>query len=338
MKIPTKNSCENQIFAFPHENSRQTAEQPPVAFPLKLHYTGSSSSDQRKAHAMKEINSTYISSMLRPRKADAHKGDFGKVLIFAGSPGMAGAAVLCGRSALKSGAGLVQYLLPSLDSPLLPILQCCVPEATCLLVNPQLRIQDYQAIACGSGLSKSREAVRILSRLFDGCRSVLVTDADALNLLSESEDLAEHFTASESVRIITPHIGEAKRLLHSKDPISSEEERVRAACTLAEQYRCICVLKGAGTLVVRKNGSSFDIYRNTTGNPGMATGGSGDSLAGLIASLAAQGYSALDAACMGVWFHGKAGDLAAEELGEMGMISSDIVHYIPYALKLSYHN
>ena len=287
---------------------------------------------------MKEINSTYISSMLRPRKADAHKGDFGKVLIFAGSPGMAGAAVLCGRSALKSGAGLVQYLLPSLDSPLLPILQCCVPEATCLLVNPQLRIQDYQAIASGSGLSNSREAVRILSRLFDGCRSVLVTDADALNLLSESEDLAEHFTASESVRIITPHIGEAKRLLHSKDPISSEEERVRAACTLAEQYRCICVLKGAGTLVVRKNGSSFDIYRNTTGNPGMATGGSGDSLAGLIASLAAQGYSALDAACMGVWFHGKAGDLAAEELGEMGMISSDIVHYIPYALKLSYHN
>ena len=287
---------------------------------------------------MKEIDSAYIDSTLRPRKADAHKGDFGKVLIFAGSPGMAGAAVLCGRSALKSGAGLVQYLLPSLDSPLLPILQCCVPEATCLPVSPQLRIQDYQAIACGSGLSKSPEAARILSRLFDSCHSVLVTDADALNLLSESEDLTEHFTASEAIRIITPHIGEAKRLLHSKDPISSEEERVHAACALAEQYRCICVLKGAGTLVVQKNGSSYDIFRNTTGNPGMATGGSGDSLAGLIASLAAQGYSAPDAACMGVWFHGKAGDLAAEELGEMGMISSDIVHYIPYALKLSYRN
>lgn len=285
---------------------------------------------------MKEINSSYIDSTLRTRKTDAHKGDFGKILLFAGSPGMAGAAVLCGKAALKSGAGLAQYLLPSLDSPLLPILQCCVPEATCLAESPQLRLRDYSAVACGSGLGKSPEAVRILTRLFDGCRSVLVADADALNLLSESEELAAHFTASEVVRIITPHIGEAKRLLHSSAPISTEEERIRAACTLAEQYRCICVLKGAGTLVVQKTGDAFEVFRNTTGNPGMATAGSGDSLAGLIASLAAQGYAPLDAACMGVYFHGKAGDLAAEELGEMGMTSSDIVHFIPYALKLSY--
>ena len=307
----------------------------------------------------------YIRSTLVPRERDAHKGDFGKILIFAGSPGMAGAAVLCGRAALKSGAGLVQYLLPTFESPLLPVLQISVPEATCISAGPAYQypanaaasgtsmksgpdLAAYSAVACGSGLGKSMESLKILHKIIDGCTSVLVADADALNLIAENADLAEKFTASPAAKIITPHIGEAKRLLHTDDPISGPESRCEAVKALTETYRCIAVLKGAGTLVAAPQtgaaaGTGAEtctatadngIFLNTTGNPGMATAGSGDSLAGIIASLAGQGYAPLDAARMGVFLHGKAGDLAAAELGEAGMTASDIVRYIPYAFKL----
>ena len=297
----------------------------------------------------------YISSTLKIRKPDAHKGDFGKILIFAGSPGMAGAAVLCGRAALKSGAGLVQYLLPSAESPLLPVLQISVPEATCVFMESQPDLSAYSAIACGSGLGKSMTALKILHQILDSCTSVLVADADALNMIAENEELAEKFTASPAARIITPHIGEARRLLHTNDPIADPDSRADAAQALSEKYRCITVLKGAGTLVTQSEaccgnsdkpaaqsdnpccaGKQPDLFCNTTGNPGMATAGSGDSLAGIITSFAAQGYSPLDAARMGVFIHGKAGDLAAADLGEMGMTASDIVRYIPNALHLYY--
>ena len=274
----------------------------------------------------------YICSTLVPRRRDAHKGDFGKVMIFAGSPGMAGAAVLCGRAALKSGAGLVQYLLPTVESPLLPVLQISVPEATCVFMENAAsdRFSSYSAITCGSGLGKSMPSLQILHRIIDCCTSVLVADADALNLIAEHEDLAQKFIDSPAAKIITPHIGEARRLLHTDAPITDTISRSKAVRALADQYRCIAVLKGADTLVAAHSG----IYINTTGNPGMATAGSGDSLAGIIASLAGQGYSPLDAARLGVFIHGMAGDLAAEELGEMGMTASDIVSYIPYALQL----
>ena len=276
----------------------------------------------------------YISSTLFKRKSDAHKGDFGKVLIFAGSPGMAGAAVLCGRAALKSGAGLVQYLLPSFESPLLNVLQICVPEATCVSMDSGIRLSSYQAVVCGSGLGTENTALRIFHWILDSCAGTLVADADALNMIARNEELAEKFISSPAARIITPHIGEARRLLHTSAPITGSESRMEAACRLAQDYRCISVLKGAGTLVADPCASR--IFRNTTGNPGMATAGSGDSLAGLIGSLAAQSYSPIDAARIGVFIHGKAGDLAAGELGEMGVTSSDIVHYIPYALKPYY--
>ena len=342
------------------------------------------------------INENYISKTLFRRKEDAHKGDFGRVLIYAGSPGMAGAAVLCGRAALKSGAGLVQFLLPDLSSVLLPILQISVPEATCVpleaLAGPLYRAAEeeptdknskatekaiigknnqtveadrvrdnsrfedmirkadfsgYTAIACGSGLGKSEMACRILFRILESYTGTLVLDADALNMIAESEKLEKAVRSSAAAIILTPHIGEARRLLHTEDKISGEESRKEAVCRLAARYQCIAVLKGAGTLVAQASCSNssqnvsnllaeepeFQIFQNTTGNPGMATAGSGDALAGLITSLAAQGYTPLDAARMGVFIHGRAGDKAAEKLGEMGMTSSDIVCYIPYALK-----
>jgi len=289
----------------------------------------------------------YIRHILFRRKPDAHKGDFGKILIFAGSVGMAGAAILCGRAALKSGAGLVQYLLPGFDSPLLPILQISVPEATCVSAEnsePLSCLDSYTAIACGSGLGKSETSRRILTRILETYEGTLLLDADALNMIAESKELTQMTRSCRASVIITPHIGEARRLLHTDAPIADPESRRSAVCRLAREYDCIAILKGAGTLVAQQteepsgedpDSPSFRIFRNTTGNPGMATAGSGDSLAGLITSLAAQGYAPLDAARTGVYMHGKAGDLAAADLGEMGMTASDIVNFIPLALKTS---
>ena len=282
---------------------------------------------------MKIINTDekYISGIIRKRDPEAHKGNFGKVLIFAGSPGMAGAAVLNGRAALKGGAGLVQFLLPDPDSPLLNIFQTCVPEATCVFLSSLHGLSGYSAVSAGSGLGKSPENLKILTRIIESYTGVLVLDADALNLISENDHLADLVRSSESKIIITPHAGEARRLL-GPDFIINKDTRAEAAALLAAKYNVLAVLKGAGTLVC----DGDKIYKNTTGNPGMATAGSGDALAGLTASLAGQGLSPLDAARTAVFIHGKAGDLAAAELGEMGLISSDIVNCIPCALKLYY--
>ena len=284
------------------------------------------------------IDEKYIKETIFRRERTSHKGDFGKILIFAGSAGMAGAAILNGRAALKSGAGLVQYLLPDFNTPLLPILQTGVPEATCVKMSPQLKISGYSAISAGSGLGQTLEALTILTDIIETYTGILLLDADALNLIAGNDLLADTVRSSGAQIIITPHIGEAKRLLHTPAAISTDTERESAARKLAEMYNCTVVLKGAGTLVASKENSFTDIYKNTTGNPGMATAGSGDCLAGIITSLAGQGYAPSDAARIGVFIHGNAGDLAAEEFGEMGMTASDIVDFIPYALKKHYQH
>ena len=285
---------------------------------------------------MKLIDEKYINETIFRREHTAHKGDFGKILIFAGSVGMAGAAVLSGRAALKSGAGLVQYLLPGFDTPLLPILQTSVPEATCVKMSPQLKLSGYSAISAGSGLGQTLKALTILTDILETYTGTLVLDADALNLISSNDHLADIVRSASAQIIITPHIGEAKRLLHTTDAISIDTERESAARKLAEMYNCTAILKGAGTLTAVHENGQISIYQNTTGNPGMATAGSGDCLAGIIASLAGQGYCPSDAARSGVFIHGKAGDLAAEEFGEMSVTSSDIVSFIPYAIKKYY--
>ena len=276
----------------------------------------------------------YINGIIRRRNPDAHKGDFGKVLIYAGSPGMAGAAVLCARSALKSGAGLVQLLLPDFSSMLLPVFQISVPEATCMDYSRGIKLSDYDAVITGSGLGTGNDGcrIRILSDILDNYNGIVVLDADALNLISRNTELSDKVRNCPAQVIITPHTGEARRLLHTQAPVKDEESRIQAALDLSGLYNCIAVLKGAGTLVA----SEALVFKNTTGNPGMATAGSGDSLAGIIGSLAAQGYIPLDAARAGVFIHGKAGDLAAASLGEMGVTSSDIVENIPFALRQYY--
>lgn len=282
---------------------------------------------------MISLNREFIADHIIRRDRAAHKGDFGKVLIFAGSPGMAGAAVLCGRAALKSGAGLVRFLLPSLDSPLLQILQTAVPEATCVAYAEGMDFNEYSAIAAGPGLGQEAIVRQILSDMIERYAGRLILDADALNMISSSADLIKLVLRSSAVITITPHVGEARRLLGGI-PFDHHTDygRVSAFNTLCEKYRTVTVLKGAGTIA----GTSDDPYINTTGNPGMATGGSGDVLTGVIAALNGQGYSAEMSAVIGVWIHGTAGDLAADALGEMSLISSDIVRFLPAAFKTVY--
>jgi len=283
------------------------------------------------------LTDKYIRSKIIPREICAHKGDFGKVLIFAGSPGMAGAAILCAKAALRSGAGLVRFLIPEAEGPLLTILQCSVPEATCVKYDEDMDLSEYDAIAAGPGIGQGTAASYILRDILTRYAGFLVLDADALNLISSSEELHGLVQESQAKIIMTPHPGEARRLL-SGDPEADEtdwadpDSRLKAFSRLSERYYSVIVLKGSGTLV----GTNENTFINTTGNPGMATGGSGDVLTGIIASLGAQGYTPLDAACVGVYVHGLAGDMAAESYGQMGMISSDIADQTALAFRKVY--
>ena len=282
---------------------------------------------------MISLSREYISEKIFRRDRAAHKGDFGKVLVFAGSAGMAGAAILCGRAALRSGSGLVRFLLPTLESPLLQILQTSVPEATCVSYSEGFDFGEYSAIAAGPGLGKETIVRRILADILKRYEGKLVLDADALNMISASAELTELVLSCRAELTMTPHVGEARRLLGGASfDYSTDEGRLAAFRTLAGKYRSVIVLKGAGSLA----GTSEHTFINTTGNPGMATGGSGDVLTGIIAALDGQGYATDEAAAIGTWIHGTAGDLAAQDKGEIGLISSDIAEYIPAAFKTVY--
>ena len=277
----------------------------------------------------------YIRSTLVRRDRDAHKGDFGKVLVFAGSPGMAGAAVLCARGALYGGAGLVRFLVDSYNSPVFMVLQSAVPEATCRIYDSRMDLTEYTAIAIGPGLGKAPEMRIILADILDRSETTLVIDADGLNFISADAELAEKVRSYPGSVIMTPHIGEARRLLGRDDEIKTQEQRIAALCEISEKYNAVVLLKGAETLIGEISHSD-EIFQNSTGNPGMATGGSGDVLTGVIAALCAQGYSPIDSARIGAFVHGMAGDLAAENYGEISLLSSNITAFIPVALKRYY--
>ncbi|MDI9493908.1 MAG: NAD(P)H-hydrate dehydratase [Bacillota bacterium] len=273
------------------------------------------------------IDEAFVNTFIKKRDKELHKGDCGKVLIIAGSEGMAGAAVLSARGALRSGAGLVRVSVPE---HLFPILQVGVPEATCVSRSlPPEWLEGHQAIVIGPGLGDDSSNVPLIETVLNSNCPAVVLDADGLNLLARNDGLKELAKEASGRLIITPHPGEAARLLGC----SSKEinaDRVESACRLAEQIGAVTVLKGAGTLVATPN---RETYINTTGNPGMATGGSGDVLSGVIGALAGQGLSCFEAAACGVYIHGAAGDIAAKALGEYGVIASDIAAMIGLAIQ-----
>jgi len=256
-----------------------------------------------------------IKKFIRKRERDRHKGDFGKVLVAAGSPGMAGAAAFCAKAALRSGAGLVRI---AVQPEILDTVQMLTPEATCVSREDiQEIIGDHDAAVIGPGLGTGIAAAALVRGFVRQEGIAVVIDADGLNIIANDPSILAGARAS---LIITPHPGEAARLLRTT-AAEINSDRIGSARRLTEKTGAVVVLKGAATVISLPDGR---IFINPTGNPGMATGGSGDVLSGIIASFCGQGIPWEYAALAGVYLHGLAGDIMAEQLGEHGLIASDL--------------
>ena len=280
------------------------------------------------------ITREYVNTVIKQRPEDIHKGQCGRVLVVAGSVGMAGAAVLAARGALKSGAGLVKIAAPE---ELFDILQVAVPQATCIDVSEiseslaQGLLDVYDAVAIGPGLGVSEKKYLLINNILKNYNGTVVLDADGINCICKYDVGLQCLSGRKYPVVLTPHVGEADRLLSAlgEEKVTSLG-RVKAAEIISGRTGAIVLLKGAGTVVTAdKQGS----YINTTGNPGMATGGSGDVLTGVIASLIASGIDPFDAAKAGAFMHGLAGDKAAEDHGQWGMTAVEIEEALPAAFK-----
>ncbi|MBQ8958171.1 MAG: NAD(P)H-hydrate dehydratase [Bacteroidales bacterium] len=263
-----------------------------------------------------------VKPILHTRTKYSHKGTYGHALLIAGSEGKTGAALLGAKACLRTGVGLLSVHLPKMAQ--LP-LQTAIPEAmidgdeseTCFTMFKGL--DAYSAVGVGPGLGKADETQRALKRLIQEVQVPLVMDADALNILSENPIWLAFLPAKT---ILTPHSKEFERLVGKT---TTSFERLEKQRELSVKNNIIIVLKGAHTSITMPNGTCFF---NTTGNPGMATAGSGDVLTGIILSLLAQRYSPEEAAVLGVYLHGLAGDLATEEMGQEALIAGDIVEHL----------
>lgn len=277
---------------------------------------------------------------LPPREAASHKGHYGRALLIGGSAGMTGAIGLAGMGALRGGAGLVTLGVPATCQPVVAAYEpsymtwALTADSEGRLDLPALdlikqRQADFSCWACGPGLGRSAALVQLVAWLYENIEQPLILDADAIYALGQRE---EALAAPAGPRILTPHPGEFQYLKSAGERAAADQRSREAdetlASELAQTYQVVIVLKGHRTLVTDGQQS----FRNDTGNPGMATGGSGDVLTGLITALVCQGLDVLSAACLGVHVHGRAGDLAALQLGQAGMIASDLVQFLPAAL------
>lgn len=274
-----------------------------------------------------------VKSLLPVRPRWAHKGDFGKVLLLCGSKGLAGAAMLAARAALRTGSGLVYLGVPeaiydavagSCASAVVFPLPCDKDGRFSFEAAGEIekKLFNMDAVLFGPGVGQSEELGKLLNWLLENCRVPLVLDADGINLLAVHMDILR---GSKCPVILTPHDGEFQRF--GGNPRA--KDRTLEARAFAEKTKTILLLKGHRTIIT----DGLNVYRNTTGNPGMATGGSGDVLSGVIVSLLGQHVMPLEAAAAGAWIHGAAGDLAAREIGEHGMIPDDIIERLPRLLR-----
>jgi NAD(P)H-hydrate epimerase len=281
------------------------------------------------------LEKEYVASLFKKRKLDTHKGDYGHVLVIAGSMGKTGAAVLAATAALRAGAGLVTLAVPQgvhhiIEVKTTEVMSVPLPETDRHTISQAaeesiLRLaEQVDAVAIGPGLTTHPETSQLINEIVTSLEIPVVADADAINAMPLSS-----LKYTRSPLIITPHPGEMGRLL---DVPTSEIQanRLEAVQKTAEACNTYVVLKGDRTLIADPEGN---IYINPTGNPGMATAGSGDILTGMIAGFVAQGLGPLPASNAGVYIHGLAGDLAAGEKGEMGLLAGDVLEQIPTALR-----
>ena len=279
---------------------------------------------------MKYMNETTIRALLPVRARDTHKGDYGKILLLCGSRGFTGAAALAAMGALRTGAGLVYLAVPEsiyaieavkLTEPVvLPL-----PDENgmlCAASIPQIArlLPKMDAVLFGSGSGIGQGTEEVLLYLLKNCECTLILDADGITLAARHKDILR---GRKLPTILTPHDGEFARLLPPDMP------RTEQTMALAKELGCLLLRKGHRTLIT----DGAVCFENHTGNPGMATGGSGDVLAGVIGSLIGQGVAPLEAAAAAAWLHGAAGDLAAQRLGEYGMLPGDMVDELPQLLK-----
>jgi NAD(P)H-hydrate epimerase len=276
------------------------------------------------------ITHAFVASLFPPRPVNAHKGTFGHALNIAGSNDYIGAALLSTRAALRSGAGLCT--LASIPR-VIHAAAVAAPEAIFLDLddNPavlECALNSATAVVCGMGLAEDMRSQAILEYLFTNTRCPLILDAGALNLLAKTPELRALLrNASITQLVMTPHPGEAARLLGATAGADTKA-RKQAARTLAEEFGAVVVLKGHATVIAD---AAEHLAQNTTGNPGLARGGSGDVLAGIIAALCARGIPAFNAAQAGVYLHGLAGDIAAAKFTQEAMLPSDVIEALPDA-------
>jgi NAD(P)H-hydrate epimerase len=263
------------------------------------------------------------------RKADSHKGDYGRVLVVAGSREMAGAAALASEAAYRAGAGLVAIACPSNVAQVLSIKQTCAVVWPFEERDAAAQLLEFAAkcdvAVIGPGLSQAPGIPAAVRELVGAIQIPFVLDADGLNAF---EPFPELLGRGNAMRILTPHPGEAARLLKlSVAEIQSNREV--AARALANRFLAVAVLKGHRTVVT----DGKRVYVNRTGNPGMATGGTGDVLAGMLGALIGQKLDLYDAACFGVRIHGKAGDLAARQVGQISLMATDLLAALTRAFR-----
>jgi len=280
---------------------------------------------------------------LTPRKKDTHKGSYGRVLVLAGSPGMTGAAYLCSKAALRSGSGIVTLGIPESLNPIMEVKLTCVmtyplPETKASTLSNKGRkeilklCESHDVVALGPGLSQQSETRELILWLIKNIDRTMVIDADGLNALADNVNVLHKIKQNV---VLTPHPGEMSRLTGLRSAKDVQKERLNTATQFVQsiqeksgaEKKIVLVLKGDKTIVTDYG----KIYVNRTGNPGMATAGVGDVLTGIIVSLIGQGLDVFDASQLGVYIHGLAGDIAAKKKGELSMIASDIIDYLPDA-------
>ena len=288
---------------------------------------------------MKETDRLLFNKAVFNRPDDSNKGTLGSLLCICGSYGMAGAAIMAGKAALRCGIGLLKIAVPKsiypvcatniLESVYYPLEETSNGVISSKNTDFLLGMcEKSSAVVIGCGLSVCDDTKNLVQSVITNCEKPLVIDADALNCICNKPEILKNLKAPA---IITPHPGEMARLLHST-PKTVNSNRENTAIDFAKKFGVVTVLKGAGTIIASPDG---EVYINHTGNSGMATGGSGDILSGIIGSLLAQGASPINAAAAGVFLHGTIGDLAAEKLGKISMLPTDMIDMIPTAyLKL----
>jgi hydroxyethylthiazole kinase-like uncharacterized protein yjeF len=264
---------------------------------------------------MQTLTHDSIKTLIQPRKADAHKGNYGHALLIAGNIGRVGAAVIAARACLRSGVGLLTVSVPQEERI---ILQIAIPEAMLIMRDSTNGVlNNYSALGIGCGIGTGNNAKELLIKILSQINVPLLLDADALNIISENKDLLNQFPQKT---IITPHPKEFDRLFGLHE---NPNDRTFTAITKAQEYGIVIVLKGHKTLIT----SGGEAFFNTTGNAGLAKAGSGDALTGIITAFLAQGYPAFDAAKMGVYIHGFSADLALEKQSMESMLITDVIEY-----------